>query len=179
MKKPTILIGVCASIAAYRACDIVNHLRREKIETIVCMSRDAHHFITPLVMQALSGNRVFQDMFQAQSEWDPAHISLAEKADAVLVVPATSDVISKVANGICDDLLTCTIASADRPVLFAPAMNTRMYKNKILQANITSLKKLGYNFIGPVKGRLACGTSGIGHIAATKEILKYAKTLLK
>ena len=143
------------------------------------MSEDAHHFITPLVLQTLSGNCVFQDMFQKQKDFDPVHISLAERADATLVIPATSNIISKVASGICDDLLTCTIASSDKPVIFAPAMNVKMYKNKILQANIAKLKKLHYHFIGPIKGRLACGTEDMGHIADTKDIVKYVKTLLK
>jgi len=179
MKKRTVVLGVCASIAAYRACDIINHLKREDVDVIACMSPDADKFITPLTLQALSGNRTFKDMFEAQEEWDPVHISLARRPDLMLIAPATSDIISKVACGICDDLLTCTIASTKAPVLFAPAMNEAMYKNKILSANITKLKKLGYHFIGPIKGRLACGEKGIGHIADTRDIVKKARTLLK
>ena len=179
MKKPTLLLGVCAGIAAYKICDIINRLRQDSIEIIVCMGKDAHHFITPLTLQTLSGNRVFQEMFQPQHDWDPVHISLASRANAALVVPATSNIISKVASGICDDLLTCTIASLKGPVVFAPAMNRVMYENKILQSNIAKLKNLEYHFVGPVKGHLACGVQGIGHIADTKDIVKYVKTLLK
>jgi phosphopantothenoylcysteine decarboxylase/phosphopantothenate--cysteine ligase len=179
MKQPTVLMGICAGIAAYKTCDMINCMRREKINVIVCMSKDAHHFVTPLTLQALSGNRVFQEMFQPQQDWDPVHISLAAQADVILVAPATSNIISKIANGICDDLLTCTIASANVPVIFAPAMNSTMYKNKILQSNIARLKSLNYSFVGPVKGHLACGTHGIGHIAAAKDIIKQVKTLLK
>jgi phosphopantothenoylcysteine decarboxylase / phosphopantothenate---cysteine ligase len=177
-KHKTVLIGICAGIAAYKTYDIINALRDDNINTIACMSRDAHHFVSPLVLQTLSGHRVFQDMFAPQQEFNPIHISLAQKTDIILVVPATSDVISKVASGICDDLLTCTIASTAAPVLFAPAMNEAMYYNRILQANLNKLKKLNYQFIGPTKGRLACGAPGMGHIADIKHIVNQTKTLL-
>lgn len=179
MKKHSVVLGVCASIAAYRACEVINRLRKEKIEVTVCMSRDAEKFITPLTLQTLSGNRVFKDMFEALTEWDPLHISLSKKAELILVVPATSDFISRVAAGICDDLLSCVIASARSPVVFAPAMNEAMYNHRILQSNITRLKKLGYHFIGPIEGPLACGERGLGHIADTDDIIKKVKTLLK
>ncbi len=179
MKTKRILVGVCAGIAAYRACEVINSLRRDKLDTVVCMSRHAHHFVSALTLQTLSGSRVFRDMFEPQQDWDPAHISLASGTDAILIIPATSDIISKTACGICDDLLACTIAASDKPVVFAPAMNNTMYKNKILQANIAKLKKLGYHFIGPVKGHLACGSNGIGHIADTKDIVKAVKALVK
>ena len=178
-KKHTVLLGVCAGIAAYKACDVISCLRKDNIDVVVCMSKDAHHFITPLTLQTLSANKVFEGMFAHQQDYSPVHISLAEKADLVLIVPATADIIAKTAHGICDELLTCTIASTAAPVLFAPAMNSLMYKNKTLQANISTLKKLHYHFVGPVTGRLACGTTGIGHIADTDDILRKAKTLLK
>lgn len=179
MKKHSVVLGVCASIAAYRACEVINRLRQENIDVAVCMSRDAERFITPLTLQTLSGSRVFKDMFEAPAEWDPLHISLARRAEVILVAPATSDLISRVASGICDDLLSSVIASTVAPVIFAPAMNDVMYKNKILQSNITKLKRLGYHFIGPIKGRLTCGERGIGHIAGTDDIIKRVKTLLK
>lgn len=179
MNRPTIVLGVCASIAAYRACEVINRLRRQKMDVIVCMSKDAEHFITPLTLQTLSGNPVFKDMFEALAEWNPLHISLAKRAAVILVAPATADIISKVASGICDDLLSCLIASTNAPVLFAPAMNEAMYNNKIIRSNIAKLKELGYHFIGPIKGRLACGGKGQGHIAETEDIVKRVKTLLK
>jgi phosphopantothenoylcysteine decarboxylase/phosphopantothenate--cysteine ligase len=179
VRKKTIVLGICASIAAYRACDIINRLRAKGIDVFTCLSKDAEHFITPLTLQTLSAKPVFKDMFQAPAEWDPLHISLSRRADLVLVAPASSDIISRVASGICDDLLTCTIASSRAPVLFAPAMNDAMYNNKILQANISRLKKVGYNFVGPIKGRLACDKQGMGHIADTADIIKRAITLLK
>jgi len=179
MKKRRLLLGVSASIAAYKACEIISLLRRSNVEITVCMSKDAERFIPPLTLQGLSGNKVFKDMFVPVEAWDPCHISLANAADVVLVAPATYDLISKVACGICDDLLTCVIASTKAPVIFAPAMNEVMYKNKILQANIARLKKLGYIFIGPIKGRLACGTTGEGHLAQTDVIVKEVKARLR
>lgn len=179
MKKRTVILGVCASIAAYRACGIINRLKENGIDVVVCLSKDAENFITPLTLQALSGNRVFKDMFEPIKEWDPLHISLAQRADAVLVAPASADIISRVSAGLCDDLLSCVIVSTKAPVIFAPAMNDAMYNNKIILANIEKLKKLGYNFVGPIKGRLACGRQGLGRIADTDEIIKKAKALLK
>jgi phosphopantothenoylcysteine synthetase/decarboxylase len=177
--KKTIIIGVCASIAAYRVCELINLLKRDGINIIICMSKDAHHFVAPLTLQTLSANKVYQDMFASSHDYSPIHISLAKLADLICVIPATSDIISKVAAGICDELLTCTIASTKAPILFAPAMNDAMYTNKILQANITKLEKLGYYFAGPEQGRLACGTTGKGHIACTQDIICRIKRLLK
>ena len=179
MKRKTIVLGVCASIAAYKACEIVTSIKKSNIETVVCLSKDADKFITPLTLQTLSCNKAYQNMFDAHSDWDPKHISLAKRADLLLVAPATADIISKVAAGICDDLLSCTIASTKAPVVFAPAMNDQMYNNKIIQGNITKLKSLGYKFVGPIKGSLACGETGIGHIASVADIVKKAKSLLK
>jgi len=179
MKNKTVLIGICASIAAYKTCEIINILRKDGINTIACMSRDADHFITQLTLKTLTGNRVYKDMFETKSEHDPLHICLAEQADLVLIVPATADVISKVACGLCDDLLSCTVASTKAKVLFAPAMNEVMYNNKIVQSNIGKLKEIGYHFIGPVKGHLACGVTGMGHLADTGDIIRQAKRLLK
>ncbi len=179
MKRPTLLLGVSAGIAAYRACDMINCLRQNNIEVVVCLSKDAHHFVAPLALQTLSGNQVFQEMFHVQDDWSPVHIALSDRADITLVMPATSNIISKVATGICDDLLTCVIAASQGPVVFAPAMNEAMYVNKILQANIKKLKTLKYHFVSPIKGHLACGRQGMGHIADTKDIAQYVKTLLK
>jgi phosphopantothenoylcysteine decarboxylase/phosphopantothenate--cysteine ligase len=179
MRKKTVIIGVCASIAAYRACDIINRLRESGLEVMACMSRDADKFITATTLQCLSANPVFKDMFEAPPDWDPAHIALADRCSAILIAPATADIISRIASGLCDDLLTCTVASTKAPVIFAPAMNDSMYKNKILQANIEKLEKLGYYFVGPVKGHLACGRKAEGHIADTTDIVKKLRSLLK
>jgi phosphopantothenoylcysteine synthetase/decarboxylase len=177
--KKTVLLCVCAGIAAYKACEAIGLLRKAGMDIIVCMSKDAHNFIAPLTFQTLSSNQVFSDMFAIRQDYSPVHISLAQRADLVLVMPATADIIAKIAHGICDELLTCTISSTEAPVLLAPAMNGAMYKNKIVQANISVLKKINYHFIGPVQGRLACGTTDIGHIADTADIVRKVKTLLK
>jgi phosphopantothenoylcysteine decarboxylase/phosphopantothenate--cysteine ligase len=118
-------------------------------------------------------------MFETPATWDPVHISLADRADMIVVAPATANIIGKLACGICDDLLTCVIFASKAPVLLAPAMNENMYQNKAVQANIARLKGMGYAFTGPVKGRLACGRTGIGHIAAPEDIVKEALRLSK
>jgi len=179
MKNKTILLGVTGGIAAYKACDIINRLRENSYEVIVVMTKEAREFITPLTLQTLSGNRVFCDMFAPIEDWDPVHTSLAEKADLALVAPCSANVIGKLAHGICDDLLTCVMITTVAPKLLAPAMNEKMYENKVVKENVDKLKNLGYKFIGPTKGHLACGHVGIGHIAPTEEIVKQVKSLLR
>jgi phosphopantothenoylcysteine decarboxylase/phosphopantothenate--cysteine ligase len=118
-------------------------------------------------------------MFDLPDNYDPLHTSLAQKADLVLVAPASANLIGKVASGICDDILSCTIMATDAPVLMAPAMNDKMYKHKAVEANIKKLKSWGYGFIGPKSGHLVCGYKAIGHIADTEAILKEAKRALR
>lgn len=180
MKKPekNILLGVTASIAAYKACELINLFRKEGFSVRCVMSGDAAHFVTPLTLETLSGRKAACGMFGLPEERDPIHISLADEADIVVVAPATADIIARVAAGLCDDILSCAILSATSPVLFAPAMNSKMYLNPIIQEKIKYLKKKGYHFVGPVKGRLVCGHEGIGHIAPLGEIVKRAKDLL-
>ncbi len=180
MNKENIIIGVTGSIACYKSLDLLRRLRRLGASVEVILTKEAEEFIRPILFQAISGSKVVTaDLFRLPEEWDAAHISLAEKADLVLVAPATANIIGKVANGICDDMLTCAICATKSPVLFAPAMNEAMYKNKIVQENIRRLKKFGYSFTGPIKGRLACGSEGIGHIQDTEGIVKEVKRLLK
>jgi len=118
-------------------------------------------------------------MFAIPDNYDPLHTSLAEKCDLILVAPATANIIGKLASGICDDILTCTIMAADRPVLMAPAMNDKMYKHKAVSRNIETLKKWGYKFIGPEKGHLVCGYKAIGHISSVDKIVGEAERALK
>lgn len=178
-KNKAIIIGVTGSIAAYKACDIINELRRENHDVIVIMTREAGEFVTPLTFQTLSGSKVFCDMFAPVEDWEPVHTSLADRAGLILIAPCSANVIGKLAHGICDDLLTCVSAASDAPKLIAPAMNEKMYNNKIVRENIQKLKESGYKFVGPTKGHLACGHVGIGHIAPAPEILQQAKQLLK
>ena len=179
MVKKEIIIGVTGSIAAYKACDIIGRLRSIGHNTTVVMTKEAVKFVTPFLLGHISANRVYADIFESPRRWDPLHISLAEKADLILIAPATANIIAKLAGGLCDEILSCLVVSAKAPVLLAPAMNAGMYLHKITQQNIAKLKKIGYRFVGPVKGRLSCGSFGIGHIADTDEIVKEAGKLLR
>jgi phosphopantothenoylcysteine decarboxylase/phosphopantothenate--cysteine ligase len=174
-----VILGVTGSIAAYKACDIISALRKENIEVQAVLTQEAQEFITPLSIQTLSRNKVITDMFALPEEWHPVHTAIAEKAGLILIAPATANVIGKLANGICDDLLTCIVFASGAPVLIAPAMNEKMYRHKIVRENIEKLEKIGYKFIGPIKGRLACGHVDTGHIAGTGQIVKEVKRLLK
>lgn len=177
--KKTIVLGVTGSIASYKSADIVSLLVKRGCDVFVVMTKEAAEFITPLTMQALSGNKVYTGMFDTPEEWDAKHISLAKKADAILIAPATANVIGKLVGGLCDDLLTCTVVASDSPVFIAPAMNDGMYNNKLVQENIAKLKKIGYKFIGPRVGRLACGYEAIGCLAEVETIVKALESSLK
>jgi phosphopantothenoylcysteine decarboxylase / phosphopantothenate---cysteine ligase len=177
-KQKNIVLGVTASIAAYKACDIVRRLREHAYSVDVVMTADATQLIRPVLFQALSGNKVTSDMFAQTQEWEIEHIALARKADLLLIAPATADIIGKICAGICDDMLTCTVCATKAPVVIAPAMNEHMYKNTIVQANIKKLKTAGYRFIGPREGRLACGTTGVGCLAEVDTIIQTVKNLL-
>jgi phosphopantothenoylcysteine decarboxylase/phosphopantothenate--cysteine ligase len=175
----TVILGVTGSIAAYKACEILSLFRKEAIDTRVILTKEAQAFVTRLTFQTLSQNSVVTDMFECPEEWNPRHVSLAEKASLVLIAPATANIIGKLASGICDDMLTCTVFATKAPVLIAPAMNDAMYGHPVTRENVARLKKIGYRFIGPVKGRLACGSEAMGHIADVQDIVSEAKRLLK
>lgn len=162
--KKCVVLGVSGGIAVYKALEIVSQLVKKNIEVHVIMTEAATKFVTPLSFQSLSQNMVTCDMFAEPKAWEIQHISLAEKADVFLVAPATANIIGKVANGIADDMLSTTIMATNAKVIFAPAMNTNMYNNPIVQDNIKKLKSFGYEFIDPAEGRLACGTSGKGKL---------------
>lgn len=174
-----IIVGVTGSIAAYKACDLVSGLRKLPANVTVILTKEAAKFVTPLTFQTLSCNPVIEDMFNQPEVWDPVHISIADRANLIIVAPATANLIGKLANGICDDLITCVLLSTKSPVLICPAMNCNMYGNRLVQENISRLKRLGYRFLGPVKGHLACGSEGIGRLIEVEQILNEAKRLLK
>ena len=142
------------------------------------MTKAAIEFVNPITFQSLSQNMVIHDMFEEPKAWEIQHISLAKKADLLLVVPATANIIGKVANGIADDMLTTTIMATNAPVIFAPAMNVNMYNNRVLQDNIQKLKSFGYGFISPNSGRLACGDIGEGKLAQTEDIFEVIMSKL-
>jgi phosphopantothenoylcysteine decarboxylase/phosphopantothenate--cysteine ligase len=177
-KGKNIILGVTASIAIYKACEIVRRLKSEDFSVTVVMTPEAEELIRPIVFASLSGNKVYQGLFNAPDAWEIEHVSLAQNTDLVLVAPATANIIGKIASGICDDLLTCIICATKAPVLICPAMNENMYKNKITQANIAKLKSLGYKFVEPIKGRLACGKVGLGCLAEVETIVKEVKKIL-
>ena len=176
--KKTVVIGVCGGIAAYKALDIISRLKKMDLDVHVIMTKSAVEFVTPLSFQSLSQNMVVTDMFAEPKAWEIQHISLAKKADLMLVVPATANIIGKVANGIADDMLSTTIMATTAPVVFAPAMNTNMFKNPIVQDNIQKLRNLGYSFISPASGRLACGDVGEGKLADTELISNIVSSML-
>lgn len=169
-KQKTVVIGVTGGVAVYKALDVISRLRKMNIEVHVIMTKAATEFVTPLSFQSLSQNMVITDMFAEPKAWEIQHISLAKKADLMVVVPATANIIGKVANGIADDMLSTTIMATKAPVIFAPAMNTNMYNNPIVKENILKLKNYGYKFIAPDSGRLACGDIGDGKLADTELI---------
>ena len=178
LKNKTIVVGVTGSIAAYKAADLVSGLRKAGSDVVVVMTEKARRFVSPLTFQTLSCNPVVTDLFADVPRWSPLHVSLADRADLVAVVPATANVIGKVAAGIADDALTCLIMAARKPVLFAPAMNVNMYENVIVRENVSKLEKLGYHFIGPEEGYLACGYEGKGRLASLDKIMAAIRKLL-
>ncbi|EJP6470801.1 bifunctional phosphopantothenoylcysteine decarboxylase/phosphopantothenate--cysteine ligase CoaBC [Clostridium sporogenes] len=178
MNKKCVVLGVTGGIASYKALDIVSKLKKLNYDINVIMTKSALKFIQPLPFQSLSGNMVSKDMFEEPKAFEIQHISLAKKADMILVAPATANIIGKVANGIADDMLSTTIMAATCPVVFAPAMNTNMYNNLIVQNNIEKLRKLGYKFIEPTSGRLACGDVGEGKLADTEDIVEIVDSML-
>jgi len=173
-----IVLGVTASIAIYKACDLIRRLQDEKYSVSVVMTQEAQELIKPIIFQSLSQNKVYYGMFDASSEWEIEHISLADKADLVLIAPATANIIGKLISGVWDDPVTCVVSATKAPVLIAPAMNDNMFNNKITQRNIKELKSLGYKFVEPRAGRLACGKVGVGCLAEVEDIVKAVKRLV-
>ena len=174
--EKNIILGVTASIAIYKSCELIRRLKQCGFAVTVVMTKEAEELIKPILFQSLSAKRIYRSgIFDEPDTWEIEHISLAEKADLILIAPATANIIAKIAAGICDDLLTCVVCASRAKVLIAPAMNENMYNNKITQANIQKLKACGYKFISPAKGLLACGKHGIGCLAEIEDIIKEVK----
>lgn len=178
LKNKNIVIGITGGIACYKVCEIISHLVRDGANVDVIMTKNATEFITPLTIETLSKNKVVTDMFEKKEHIEVEHISLARKADLILIAPATANIIGKVANGIADDMLSTTIMATTAKVVFAPAMNNEMYNNIIVQDNIAKLKKYGYEFINPVEGNLACGYKAIGKLAKKETIIEFINKTL-
>ena len=179
MNNKCVVLGVTGGIAVYKSLDICSMLRKNDVEVRVIMTRSATEFVAPLTFQSISQNIVTTDMFEEPKAWEIQHISLAKKADVFLVAPATANIIGKVANGIADDMLSTTIMATKAKVIFAPAMNTNMYNNPIVKQNIAKLKNLGYEFIEPASGRLACGDEGEGKLELPEIIVEKVLGELK
>ena len=165
-------MGVTGSIAAFKSAALTSALVKEGNQVKVVMTKEAAYFVTPLTFQTLSGNPVYQEMFNSPESPEIKHISLADWPDIILICPATANVISRVAAGLADDLLSAVILTTRKPVIFVPAMNSGMWQNKILQKKVAELKAAGYRFIGPGKGRLACGKEGEGRMVEVEEVME-------
>ncbi len=174
-KTKRVVLGVCGSIAAYKAGDIIRRLQDAHCDVTVVMTKQAERFITPLTLATLSGRDVYADMFEGQA-WSMAHIELAKTAEVFLIAPATASMIGKLANGLADDLLTTLAVTTKAPLLIAPAMNDEMFANVFVQENCKKLRQHGVKFVEPVKGKLACGVTGMGHLAEVEDIVKAVLT---
>ncbi len=178
MENKKILLGVSGGIAAYKACELASLLVKEKAQIYTILTQSATQFITPLSFKTITYNPVYINQFDYELV-EPLHIELCQKADLLILAPATANLIAKIANGICDDLLTTIACAYKGPVLLAPAMNTNMWENPITQENIKKLQeKLNYQIVLPASGELACRTVGIGKLAPIEEIAQKAKSLI-
>lgn len=171
LKQKNVVLGVSGGIAAYKAVELLRLLIKAGAETRVVMTRSATHFVGPLTFEALSGRKVCVDLFDPHETAGIQHIQWAEEADAVIVAPATANIIGKLANGLADDALSTFMLAVTSPVMVCPAMNTNMYAAEAVQANLETLKKYGYTVLDPEAGELACGTVGPGRLPEPGYIL--------
>jgi len=165
-------LGVAGGIAAYKAAEICSTLVKEGASVHVVMTEHATRFVGPVTFQALTGNQVITGLWDEPRQYEIAHVSLADKADLLLIAPATANILGKIASGAADDMLSTMVMATRAPVVLAPAMNCKMWENPIVGANVERLESLGYVFVGPEVGRLACGEEGIGRLAATEKIVQ-------
>jgi phosphopantothenoylcysteine decarboxylase len=175
----TIVLGITASIAAYKAADLASQLRKAECDVHVVMTRGATKFVTPLTLQTLSRNPVTTDIFDEKAGWQPGHIELADRADLLLIAPASADILAKLAHGFADEALTAIALATKAPLLAAPAMNGKMWLHPATQDNVGLLRSRGVEFIGPEEGMLACGYEGIGRLWPVEQIVTKALAMLK
>jgi phosphopantothenoylcysteine decarboxylase/phosphopantothenate--cysteine ligase len=166
------IVAVCGGISAYKTAEVVSRLVQQGAGVTVVMSRAARRFVSPLTFQALCGRAVRTSTWDLPDSSDPQHIGLTERADLMLVAPATADIIAKAAHGLCDELVSLMINAAACPVIFVPAMNNRMWENPITKENVAKLQKHGYRFIGPEEGWLACRNVGPGRMSEPATIVE-------
>ena len=177
-KPKTILFAVSGSIAAYRACDVISELRKAGHTVLCLMTEGAKQFITPLTLKTLSGNPVYTDPFDHPGLNQPVHTSLADRADVMVFAPASADLIARLSHGLANDLVTDVALATKAPKLLVPAMNDNMYANPFTQENLGRLKKAGFHILPPIKGDLACGRVGVGHIPEADHILDALQKFL-
>lgn len=173
LKGKTVVLGVTGSIAAYKMANVASMLVKRGCEVHVVMTKNATHFINPIAFESLTNTKCLVETFDRNFQFHVAHVSLTDKADLMLVAPASANVIGKIAGGIADDMLTTTVMACQKPVLIAPAMNTKMYENPILQDNLEKLRGYGYEIIEPASGHLACGTSGAGKMPSEEVLVAH------
>ena len=173
LKNKTVLLGVTGSIAAYKIANLASSLKKLHADVHVLMTKNATNFINPITFESLTGNKCLVDTFDRNFQFQVEHVSIAKKADVVMIAPASANVIGKIAHGIADDMLTTTVMACKCPVYISPAMNTNMYENPILQDNMKTLEKYGYHIITPASGYLACGDTGAGKMPEPETLLQY------
>lgn len=178
LKGKNIIIGVSGGIAAYKSCDLVRAFVKAGANVECILTKNAKEFVTPLTLQTLSQNKVHSDMFEVLEKRDINHISLAKKADVIVVAPATADTIAKLAQGRADDLLSCTVLASKAKIVICLAMNTNMLYHKATQNNIAALKSYGYVIVESENGELACGDKGEGRLADLETIMSAVKKVI-
>jgi phosphopantothenoylcysteine decarboxylase/phosphopantothenate--cysteine ligase len=178
LKGREVIVAVCGGIAAYKVADVVSKLVQLGAGVTVVMSDAGTKFVTPLTFEALSGRKVHTSTWDLPDSADAQHIKLTERADLMLIAPATANIIAKAAHGLTDDLVSLMIAAAACPVVFAPSMNDRMWDNPIAQENVAKLKSHGYHFIGPDAGWLACRNVGAGRLSEPAKIVEEVTLML-
>ena len=171
LEGKTVVLGVSGSIAAYKSACLASALVKQKADVHVIMTKNALNFIHPTTFETLTGNKCLVDTFDRNFEFQVEHVSLAEKADLMMIAPATANVIAKLANGLADDMLTTTALACEAPIVLAPAMNTHMYNKPVTQINLSKCATLGMQVLTPAEGRLACGTCGIGKMPEPEDLL--------
>lgn len=176
-KGKKVLIGISASVSIYKSCELIRLLRKEGFEVKVALTKEAQSFISPILFESISSNKVYTDVLQESALIGISHIELANWADVVAIVPATAHIIAKLAHGLSDCPVSLVTLSSDKPKLIAPAMNSKMYENIATQENINLLKKRGFIFIEPMVGELACNSVGVGHLAEVEDIKEAIESI--
>ena len=171
LRGKTVVLGVTGSIAAYKAAELASQLTQAGARVEVIMTEAASEFITPLTFRSITGRPVVTKMFELASEYSVEHVALAEAADVVVIAPATANIIAKIAAGIADDMVSCTVLATKAPIILAPAMDVNMYENQVTQDNLAKLKARGFTIVGPGCGWLASGKTGLGRLVDVNEIL--------